>query len=179
MLRVFDIQIEDGTERRHDTHALAGAQDLPPGNYELVLRTTDGVPVLAAVNTARDQGPCTVCGVPWAKHGTAPTCASHDYTPAGTAGVMGTLETEAERLYRAAEPSGFPWQELTEYTRRMWIERAAGVGSSPAPSRPYACPYCDQREGWAHGEFCRGAGTMVKQPDGVAPSLNDQPKGGA
>jgi hypothetical protein len=44
---------------------------------------TSGLPVLAAANPARDQGPCTVCGVPWAKHGTAPTCASHDYAPAG------------------------------------------------------------------------------------------------
>jgi hypothetical protein len=43
MLRVFDIQIEDGTERRHDAHALPGAQELPPGNYELVLRVPLGV----------------------------------------------------------------------------------------------------------------------------------------
>lgn len=26
--------------------------------------------------------PCAVCGVPKAKHGTAPTCATHDYTTA-------------------------------------------------------------------------------------------------
>lgn len=50
------------------------------------LKAAACVPVLVAVNPSRDQGPCTVCGVPWAKHGTAPTCASHDYTP----GVKGT-----------------------------------------------------------------------------------------
>jgi hypothetical protein len=44
---------------------------------------------------------------------------------------------------------------------------AHGVAAAPAPSRLYACPYCDQREGWAHGEHCRGAGTMVKRPAGV------------
>lgn len=44
-------------------------------------KATSGVAVVVAVNPSRDQGPCTVCGVPWAKHGTAPTCASHNYTP--------------------------------------------------------------------------------------------------
>lgn len=67
---------------RHETERLGSHSfiKLTHGEWEPPIA---GVPVLAAGNPSRDQGPCTVCGVPWAKHGTAPTCASHDYTPAG------------------------------------------------------------------------------------------------
>lgn len=46
-------------------------------------------------------------------------------------------------------------------------EVPSGAPPSQAPSHPYTCPHCDQREGCAHGEWCRGAGTMVKRPAGV------------
>lgn len=67
----------------------------PPTGYRLqkfneeMQQRNAGLPVLSAGNPARDQGPCTVCGVPWAKHGSAPTCASHDYTPVIALGVGG------------------------------------------------------------------------------------------
>lgn len=37
----------------------------------------------AAPPPAQHFPPCTVCGTPYEKHGTAPTCASHDYTDGG------------------------------------------------------------------------------------------------
>jgi hypothetical protein len=44
VLRVYDIAADaDGTERRYDAHAIAASLELQPGNYELVLRTADGV----------------------------------------------------------------------------------------------------------------------------------------
>lgn len=64
---------------------------IPHQNERPEKKAASGVPVLVAANPARDQGPCTVCGVPWAKHGTAPTCASHDYTPAGVQSSGGWL----------------------------------------------------------------------------------------
>lgn len=51
VLRVFDIQAEDGTERRYDAHAIAGALQLEPGSYELVLHPAHGV-TLAPAPTA-------------------------------------------------------------------------------------------------------------------------------
>lgn len=53
----------------------------------------DGVTVVCG--SPPPKPPCAVCGTPYEKHGTAPTCASHDYTDGGhitlvvrTAGVL-------------------------------------------------------------------------------------------
>lgn len=66
----------------------------------------------------------------------------------------------------APSPWKLPPYPATPTEREALAKRQAALGVA----RPYACPYCDQREGYAHGEWCRGAGTMVKRPAGVAPS---------
>jgi hypothetical protein len=53
----------------------------------------------------------------------------------------------------------------------MRWDRTCSACSTP---RRYACPYCDQREGFAHGEFCRSAGTMVKRTAGVGGCQTEQ-----
>jgi hypothetical protein len=64
VLRVFDIRIEDGTQRILDAHAVAGATELEPGNYELVLRPTTRAPEHThnCAHYADSRGYCTVCG---------------------------------------------------------------------------------------------------------------------
>lgn len=69
---------------RDDAHSLA----------ECTLDMTDvqharGVMV---VGTAATHPPCTVCGKPYAEHGTYPTCATHPYTADSRCGASGTLE---------------------------------------------------------------------------------------
>jgi hypothetical protein len=55
-----------------------------------------GVPVEPQPSGVPARPPCAVCGTPYEKHGTAPTCASHNYTDGGhivllvPAGVLGT-----------------------------------------------------------------------------------------
>jgi hypothetical protein len=67
-------------------------------------------------------------------------------------------------------------QEAIAVVAASPASKSAGGGAS---SRYYACPYCDQREGYAHGEWCRAAGTMVKRPSGQLGTSPDQQKGGA
>lgn len=38
-----------------------------------------------------ERQPCTVCGKPYAEHGTYPTCASHPYSQDGRCGHIGTF----------------------------------------------------------------------------------------
>lgn len=68
--------------------------------WEPVYRRTSGVTVVCG--SPAPKPPCAVCGTPYEKHGTAPTCASHDYTDGGhivllvPAGVAGTLKEKSE-----------------------------------------------------------------------------------
>lgn len=73
----------------------------------------------------------------------------------------------------APSPWKLPPYPATPTEREALAKRQAALGVA----RPYACPYCDQREGYAHGEWCRGAGTMVKRPDGVPDTLKEGGRG--
>lgn len=64
--------------------------------------TSDGVPVVVAVNPSRDQGPCTVCGKLWRDHGTYPVYEDHHYTPASGVRV-GHVSLPREVVSRAIE----------------------------------------------------------------------------
>lgn len=44
---------------------------------------------LGVLASEQPRPPCTVCGTPWEKHGSYPTCASHPYSPDGRCGHVG------------------------------------------------------------------------------------------
>lgn len=49
--------------------------------YDYSIDRAPSVPVVRG--SPEPKPPCAVCGTPYEKHGTAPTCASHDYTDGG------------------------------------------------------------------------------------------------
>lgn len=46
---------------------------------------------LGVLSSDQPRAPCTVCGMPYERHGTYPTCASHPYTADGKCQHVGAL----------------------------------------------------------------------------------------
>lgn len=67
VLRVYDINVEDGTERRYDAHAISGAHHLPPGRYSLIVRP-EHLPA-GALLYRQGEGNAGVPPTDGAKHG--------------------------------------------------------------------------------------------------------------
>jgi hypothetical protein len=180
------VTYQDLLEVRHD--GLSGAVTACGGH-----RT--GQPAAGA--PAGAGGPDSACGAlgPRASAG-APTRNSHAlngiaatwehdegaYARCGDCGRY-TLNPKALRVATHACECGSTTGWCGSFTKpgpdAKWSGGAPDGEPSQAANRPYACAYCDQREGWAHGEWCRGARTMVKRPAGVPGTSNDQPNGGA
>lgn len=72
----------------HEAESDAASQD----ESEAVPRPLFFAHGVMVVGTAATHPPCTVCGKPYAEHGTYPTCATHHYTADSRCGASGTLE---------------------------------------------------------------------------------------
>ncbi len=75
-----------------------------------------------------DRPPCTVCGKPFAEHGSYPTCASHAYTPDGHA--IGTTTGSKDFLFPAAADQRFTAYEESYGTEIRTPPRLRDPGES-------------------------------------------------
>lgn len=138
----------------------------PQTGTELILN------IGAAVLHSRAQDakpPCAVCGTPYEKHGTAPTCASHDYTDGGHITLV--VSASGVKPTRGAQP--LPIKELLaiyDEQRGDWcaivreVERRHGIGADG-----------EQWTGWdALKEAAEDLGATLKGHAGVkvAPQLD-------
>lgn len=96
-------------------------------------------------------------------------------SPTGEAPQPEPVAWQARTFYTDPADAGWSgWREVLPCDLaqwRKWVKENPAhhelrplYTASPAPQsqRPYCCPYCDQREGLMHGQYCRGAGTVVK-----------------
>ena len=113
---------------RLNEQQLSQAKSWAPGIPGLAHMRADALPVVVAVNPALDQGPCTVCGTPYERHGSYPTCASHPYTADEKCQHVGTL---VGSVFTGAPCAGAECKN--------GCVRALGV---PAPAATRWCPEC-------------------------------------
>lgn len=64
--------------------------------------------VMMVQGSSTPRPPCTVCGVPYEQHGTAPTCASHDYSDGHCRSVGGLCSWPGQRAALGACPHCLP-----------------------------------------------------------------------